>query len=164
MEDAHTVFSTDYYAGLDKSDKFSISSKLEDDIQKYKRFKENEFKTFTEHDLSWITWLLSRMKEKRTEIHESFEAENQDESTKIGTKVGLYDLKEIKITDSSYDVRDLKPYKYFISKMEKDLEDIELNNKEIDNMINTEHQDNDRQNNNEIKIEDISEEAKKPEE
>lgn len=158
-EDSHTVFSNDYYVGLDKTDRFSTTSKLEDDIQKYKRFKDNEFKTFNQHDLEWITWLLSRMKQKRTEVHQSFEFGDKDVADRE-TKIGLYDIKEIKITDPSYDVRDLKPYKYFISKMEKDLEDIEENNKEIDNMINTEHQDNERQNNNEIKIEDISEEVK----
>ena len=111
------------------------------------------------------------MKSKREEVHEAFNSDeignksniamsNLYESTRAGTKIGLYDLRDIKITDPSYDVRDLKPYKYFISKMEKDLEDIEFRNKEVDQMINTEHQDIERQNNNDIKIEDVSEEVK----
>ena len=171
IENSQSVFSTNYYLGLDKTDRHSCTTKLEDDIHKYKRYKENEFKAFSEYDLGWIEWFISRMKSKREEVHEAFNSDeignksniamsNLYESTRAGTKIGLYDLKDIKITDPSYDVRDLKPYKYFISKMEKDLEDIEYRSKEVDQMINTEHQDIERQNNNDIKIEDVSEEVK----
>jgi hypothetical protein len=114
MIDQSANFSNNYYTCLDRLEFNSVSTRLRDDIEKFKSFKRdletrkgNGEEDFTEEEVDYINWLIERLKDKRKEVEEAYKNKDKTHSS---------------INDFSYDIRDLKPYKFYISKMEKDMQ------------------------------------------
>jgi len=118
-----STFSTNYFKGLDRSEFKCASAHLQEDIKKYKiminysqlhkSFKQSidaqgEHEQFTQEDKNHIEWFIERLKLKRENIESAYKARR--------TRSAL-------MSDFSYNIRDLKPYKYYISRMEQDIQE-----------------------------------------
>lgn len=112
---SESAFCTNYFNNLENTDAQNNAQKIYDDIKRYKKYrKELEKSEETQKHLPLIDWFIARLRFKRDEIIEGYQAPKQ----KLGKR-------DIVIIDPSYDIRDIKPYSYFVSKMEKDLRDNE---------------------------------------
>jgi len=114
-------------------------------MKRFKRSLEskegNLHERFTQEDIQSIDWLIERYKTKRDEIEAAYKTENK---------------KYRHINDCSYDIRDLKPYKFYIHKLEKDMQ-METAETPVPEHLNPKQQTDDNQNE-DLKLEDISEE------
>lgn len=61
---------------------------------------------FSEEDLIQIDWYIDRLKNKRQEIDQGIKSRER--------KINY-------LHDSTYDIRELKPYKHYINRLEKDM-------------------------------------------
>ena len=106
------TFCNNYYGNLEKAEWQGNATKIHEDIKKYKKLKKQIEKSNDKTYLELIDWFLERLREKRQEIVDGYKAPKQ----KSGGR-------DIVINDASYDIRDIKPYSYYVGKMEKDLND-----------------------------------------
>ncbi|CAI2368472.1 unnamed protein product [Moneuplotes crassus] len=113
FEDESKVFSNNYFECLQKNEYQNLSRNLRQDKRRLKKFKASlnteegkNREDFSQEDRGHIDWLIQRLRTKRKDAEVAYKHKDED-----GTK----------IIDPSYDIRDLKPYKFYINKLKKDM-------------------------------------------